>query len=114
LSIVFNKSVLLAQYSSTLLASNRVACCRHAFSKALSIAPLRSSINQGADFSEFLQPLSSQYFIEETGEMKIMKGVRKFLEEDNVEVEGLEPAIDSAAFSLTAWQQFSKVLYTVT
>jgi hypothetical protein len=46
--------------------------------------------------------------------MKIMKGVRKFLEEDNVEVEGLEPAIDSAAFSLTAWQQFSKVLYTVT
>jgi hypothetical protein len=55
-----------------------------------------------------LQPLSSQYFIEETGEMKIMSGVRKFLEEDNVEVEGLEPAIDSAAFSLTAWQQILK------
>jgi hypothetical protein len=53
--------------------------------------------------SRLLQPLSSQYFIEETGEMKIMSGVRKFLEEDNVEVEGLEPAIDSAAFSLTAW-----------
>ena len=35
--------------------------------------------------------------------MKIMGGVRKFLEEDYVEVEGLEPAIDSAAFSLTAW-----------
>ena len=50
-----------------------------------------------------MQPLSSQYFIEETGEMKIMRGVRKFLEEDYVEVEGLEPAIDSAAFSLTAW-----------
>jgi hypothetical protein len=50
-----------------------------------------------------LQPLSSQYFIEETGEMKIMGGVRKFLEEDNVEIEGLEPAIDSAAFSFTAW-----------
>jgi hypothetical protein len=40
--------------------------------------------------------------------MKLMGGVRKFLEEDNVEVEGLEPAIDSAAFSLTAWQQILK------
>ena len=32
-----------------------------------------------------------------------MKGVRKFLEEEILEIEGLEPAIDSAAFSLTAW-----------
>jgi hypothetical protein len=50
-----------------------------------------------------LQPLSSLYFIEETGEMKIMQGVRKFLEEETVEIEGLEPAVNSAAFTLTAW-----------
>ena len=53
--------------------------------------------------SRLLQPLSSLYFIEETGEMKIMQGVRKFLEEETVEIEGLEPAVNSAAFTLTAW-----------
>ena len=50
-----------------------------------------------------LQPLSSKYFIEETGEIKVMQGVRKFLEEEFVEVEGLEPAVDSASFTLMAW-----------
>ena len=60
-------------------------------------------LKQLSEQSRLLQPLSSQYFIEETGEMKVMMGVRKFLEEEIVEIEGLEPAIDSAAFSLTAW-----------
>jgi hypothetical protein len=32
-----------------------------------------------------------------------MQGVRKFLEEEFVEVEGLEPAVDSASFTLMAW-----------
>jgi hypothetical protein len=53
--------------------------------------------------ARLLQPLSSEYFIEETGEMKIMQGVRRFLEEETVEVEGLEPAVDSAAFTFMAW-----------
>ena len=53
--------------------------------------------------ARLLQPLSSEYFIEETGEKKIMQGVRRFLEEETVEVEGLQPAVDSAAFTLVAW-----------
>ena len=39
--------------------------------------------------SRLLQPLSSLYFIQETGEKKVMQGVRKFSEEKTVELEGL-------------------------
>ena len=52
-----------------------------------------------------LQPLSSNYFIEETGEMKIVAGVRKFRGPETLDVEGLHLRIDSAAFSLSAWIQ---------
>ena len=58
--------------------------------------------------ARLLQPLSSEYFIEETGEMKIMQGVRKFLEEETVEIEGLEPAVDSAAFTFMAWVRLKR------
>jgi len=56
-----------------------------------------------SESSRLLQPLSSFYFVEETGEMKVLQGVRRFLESESIEVEGLEPKIDSEAFSMMAW-----------
>ena len=58
--------------------------------------------------SRLLQPLSSAYFIEETGEMRVLSGVKKFLEPQTIEVEGLEPAVNSAAFSMLAWVKLQK------
>ena len=53
--------------------------------------------------SRVMQPLSSKYFVEQTGEMKILAGVRRFAKAETIEVEGLEPGIDSMAFSMLAW-----------
>jgi len=52
--------------------------------------------------SRLLLPLSSANFVEETGEMKVLQGVRKFTSPEAIEVEGLEPIIDSEAFSIMA------------
>jgi len=52
--------------------------------------------------SRLLLPLSSAYFVEETGEMKVLQGVRKFTSPEAIEVEGLEPMIDLEAFSIMA------------
>ena len=62
-------------------------------------------LQEVAKQSRLLQPLSSEYFIEETGEMKIFAGVQKFLGAETMEVDGLKPRVDSKAFSMLAWVQ---------
>ncbi len=53
--------------------------------------------------SRVLQPLSSEYFVDDTGEMKIWSGVAKFRNPKILDVEGLEPIVDTPAFSIVAW-----------
>jgi len=55
-----------------------------------------------------LQPASSAYFVEETGEIQIMKGIRKFSVASTVKVAGLDPRIDSPSFSIMAWITLKK------
>ena len=50
-----------------------------------------------------LQPASSTWFVAETGDIKIMKGIRKFHTAEVVNVEDLAPRIDSPSFSMMAW-----------
>lgn len=53
--------------------------------------------------SRLIQPTSSEYFVETSGELKILKGVRSFDRAEPIEVAELAPRIDSPAFSFMAW-----------
>lgn len=53
--------------------------------------------------SRLIQPTSSEYFIETSGELKILKGVHSFDRPEPIEVAALVPRIDSPAFSFMAW-----------
>ena len=48
---------------------------------------------------------ASEYFVEETVEMKLLKGISKFSDPEIINVLGLEPRIDSPFFYVTvmAW-----------
>jgi hypothetical protein len=41
--------------------------------------------------------------MEETGELKMLSGLRSFHKAEVVEVEGLSPRVDSPAWSMMAW-----------
>ena len=58
--------------------------------------------------ARLIQPLSSVYFGEETGQLKILSGLQGFEEKRVLEVAGLAPRVDSPAWSLMAWVQLSK------
>ena len=45
---------------------------------------------------------------EETGELKILSGLREFKGKEILEVQGLEPRVDSPSWSLMAWIQLEK------
>jgi hypothetical protein len=53
--------------------------------------------------SRMLLPLSSVYFVEDTGEMKLLQGVSRFVQSQILDVVGLEPIIDAPVFSMIAW-----------
>jgi len=55
-----------------------------------------------------IQPLSSAYFVEESGELKILSGQRSFDSKEVVEVQALVPRVDSPSWSLMAWIKLRK------
>ena len=55
--------------------------------------------------SRKIMPVSSQYFVEEEGEIKVFSGLQSFDAPSFVEVPSLRPRVDSPAFSVMAWVQ---------
>ena len=51
----------------------------------------------------YTHTVSSVYLVEETGELKILSGLRSFHKAEIVEVEGLSPRVDSPSWSMMAW-----------
>lgn len=58
--------------------------------------------------AKLIQPLSSNYFVEESGELKVMQGMASFSGKQEVEVKGLTPRIDSPSWSFMAWVQLNE------
>ena len=55
--------------------------------------------------SRELLPLSSHYFVEQEGEIKVFQGLQSFEVPSFVELPSLKPRVDSEAFSILAWVQ---------
>ena len=55
--------------------------------------------------SRLLQPLSSQYWLDAEGEIKILENTRSFSAPLNLNLRSLNPRVDSAEWSITAWVQ---------
>ena len=74
-----------------------------------------ADITTASELKEFLQmvskqsrqlmPISSEYFVEDEGEIKVFQGLQAFLTPIFVEVPSLKPRVDSLAFSIMAWVQ---------
>ena len=60
--------------------------------------------------SRVLQPLSSEYFVDDTGEMKIWSGVAKLRNPKILDVEGLEPIVDAPSELASPDEDLFKVL----
>jgi hypothetical protein len=62
-----------------------------------------SMISQQA---RLIQPVSSAYFVEESGgELKILSGLHRFVETEILESPQIQPRVDSPSWSLMAWVQ---------
>jgi len=61
-----------------------------------------------SDQSRLLLPVSSHYFVEEAGEIKVFQGLQSFVIPLMVEVTSLRPRVDSLAFSIMGWVKLEK------
>jgi len=57
--------------------------------------------------SRLMQPVSSLYFIDESGEIKVEQGLSRFFKPSFVEVTTLKPRIDSTSWTISAWVQLT-------
>ena len=72
------------------------------------LASLSDYLKTVSKQARLIQPLSSAYFVEETGQLKILSGLHDFEEKRVLDVAGLAPRVDSPAWSLMAWVQLRK------
>jgi hypothetical protein len=66
---------------------------------------LRSYLKLVSARSRLLQPLSSNYFADAEGEIKVFEGTRAFSAPSNLNVAGLSARVDLLEWTMTAWIQ---------
>lgn len=75
------------------------------------VAPyqLRDALRVFSENVRTLQVLSSDFFVETEGQLKILSGIKDFSEAQVIEVEGLMPRVDTASFTFSAWVQRNSI-----
>jgi hypothetical protein len=58
--------------------------------------------------SRLLMPLSSEYFSEQEGEIRLFEGIRSFDEALPLNVRDMRPKVDNQEWTITAWVQLEK------
>ena len=84
------------------------------FSLGDSLADVKTSndlmeyLRMVSEQARLIQPVSSAYFVEEAGEVKILSGLRRFDKPEILESPQVQPRVDSPSWSLMAWVQLKE------